>query len=125
MDNWHAPAAISIDFAVIAAAIFATHSLGWIVYPISIVVIGSRQRALSTMVHEAAHGTLTRNNRFARILSTVFSGYLVFSVLNAYKASHVMCHHGRFGDPEFDTDYQYMLEKGGTTYAMSENISGK
>ncbi|HSX64989.1 MAG TPA: fatty acid desaturase, partial [Pseudoxanthomonas sp.] len=117
LDNWHAPAAVIADFAVIAAAIAATQVLGWIVYPISVIVIGSRQRALSTMVHEAAHGTLARSKLFAGVIATVFSGYLIFSTLSAYRASHVAGHHGRFGDPELDADYKYMLDKG--VYDMS------
>jgi len=112
LDNWHAAIAVATDLAIIAAAIAAAQVFGWIVYPISVVVIGSRQRALSTMVHEAAHGTLARNRTFAGIVATVFSGYLVFTTLNAYKASHVAGHHGRFGNPELDPDYKYMLRKG-------------
>lgn len=112
LDNWHAPLAVIADFAIIAAAIAAVHVFGWIAYPISVIIIGSRQRALSTMVHEATHGTLARSKILAGTIATVFSGYLIFSTLNAYKASHVAGHHGRFGSPDLDPDYKYMLDKG-------------
>jgi fatty acid desaturase len=112
LDNWHAPLVLAADFAIIALAILATRTVGWILYPLAIIVIGSRQRALATMVHEASHSTLTRSKGLARILATFFSGYLVLSTFYAYKASHVASHHGHFGDSERDPDYRYMLQKG-------------
>ncbi|HJR72302.1 MAG TPA: fatty acid desaturase family protein [Luteimonas sp.] len=112
LDNWHAPAALIADYAVIAAAIAAVYVIGWVAYPFSIVLIGSRQRALATMVHEASHGTLARSRWMAGAIATVFSGYLIFTTLSAYRVSHVAGHHGRFGDPDLDADYKYMLEKG-------------
>lgn len=112
LDNWHAPLAVIMDFAVIALAIVATQGLGWIFYPVALVLIGSRQRALTTIVHEAAHGTLCRSKTLSFVLATVCSGYLIFQTQRAYQASHVAGHHGRFGDPEHDPDYRYMRSKG-------------
>lgn len=112
LDNWHALLAVATDFAVVATSIFATLHLSWLCYPLALILIGSRQRALATIVHEAAHGTLARSKTLERILATYFSGYLIFSTLNAYRRSHVTGHHGRFGDPDGDADYRYMLDKG-------------
>ncbi len=112
LDNWHAPVAFMLDYAIIMASIVATLYIGWIVYPFAALVIGSRQRALATILHEASHSTLTANKKFSRILATFFSGYLIFSVFSAYKTSHIKYHHGQFGDKELDPDYKYMLEKG-------------
>lgn len=112
LDNWHAPLALLFDFAVIAAAFLATRALGWAVYPVAILIIGSRQRALSTIVHEAAHGTLCRSRALAGLLATVFSGFPLLSTLKAYKSSHLAGHHGCFGAPNLDPDYQYMVSKG-------------
>lgn len=112
LDNWHAIAALALDYTIIATAMLAVHVIGWPAYPFAVVVIGARQRALSTIVHEAAHGTLARSKALTRLLSTVGSGYLVFTTPDAYKASHVTYHHGRFGDPMLDTDFRYMLDMG-------------
>jgi fatty acid desaturase len=112
LDNWHAPVALALDYGVIALAMWCAHWGGWLLYPLAVLVIGARQRALATMVHEAAHGTLARSKKLARLLATVFSGYLVGSTLTTYRASHVTCHHGHFGEASMDTDYRYMLEKG-------------
>jgi fatty acid desaturase len=112
LDNWHALIALACDFGVIVLSIFATLKIGWACYPLALLLIGSRQRALATIVHEASHGTLARNKKLERVLATWFSGYLIFSTLNAYRRSHVTGHHGRFGDPEGDADYRYMLDKG-------------
>ena len=112
LDNWHAPVALALDYAIIAAAMWCVHLGGWLFYPLAVIVIGARQRALATMVHEAAHRTLARSKAFARLLATVFSGYLVGSTLATYKASHVTYHHGHFGEASMDADYRYMIEKG-------------
>jgi len=111
-DNYHALIAIAADYGVIAAAIAAKVAFGWVVYPLCVLVIGSRQRALATIVHEASHNALARNKVLSLILATLFSGYLIFSTFHAYKASHVVGHHGNFGHPELDGDYRFMLEKG-------------
>lgn len=112
LDNWHAPVAVILDYAVIMASIIATLYVGWIIYPLAVLIIGSRQRALATILHEAAHNTLTSNKRFSQILATFFSGYLIFSIFSVYKASHVKYHHGQFGNVELDPDYKYMIGKG-------------
>ena len=112
LDNWHAPLAALADFTVIGLAILAVKGIGWMVYPLAVILIGSRQRALATLLHEAAHGTLALDRTLARFIATFCSGYLIFSTLSAYKESHVMGHHGRFGHPELDPDYRYMLSKG-------------
>lgn len=112
LDNWHAPVALLLDYAIIVAAMGCVHLGGWLFYPLAVIVIGARQRALATMVHEAAHGTLARSKTLARLLATMFSGYLVGSTLATYKASHVTYHHGHFGEASMDVDYRYMLGKG-------------
>lgn len=120
LDNCHGLLAVTADFAVLGAAIAATLASGWALYPLAILVIGSRQRALATILHEAAHGTLARSRTLSFVLGTFFSGYLVFSTLFSYRQSHVVRHHGKFGDPELDDDYRYMLTKG--VYAKSSPI---
>lgn len=112
LDNWHGPLAVLQDFLIIGLSIAACYAAGWVLYPLAVIVIGSRQRALATIVHEAAHSTLTQSRTLSRLLGTFFSGYLIFSTLSAYRRSHVSGHHGRFGDRDHDHDYRYMFGKG-------------
>lgn len=112
LDNHHGILAVLQNFLIVAAAVVLAERFGWVVYLPAIVLIGSRQRALATLTHEAAHGTLARNKILNDMLGTVFSGYAVAMLLRPYKGSHVRDHHGSFGDPETDCDFRYMIEQG-------------
>ncbi len=112
LDNMHGPLAFLQNFLIIATAVILAEQVGWIMYLPAIVLIGSRQRALATLAHEAAHGTLARNKTLNNVLGTVFSGYTVAILLRTYKKTHVRDHHGSFGDPEADCDFRYMIEQG-------------
>lgn len=117
-DNWHAAAAVIEDAVVIALAITLPHLLTpyvpwWVTYvAISVPVIGCRQRALATLLHESAHKTLAHNPRWNYVAGSFLSGYLIFQSWYAYHSSHVVGHHGRFNDPERDPDLKYLLSQG-------------
>ncbi|MGB3639414.1 MAG: fatty acid desaturase family protein [Rivularia sp. (in: cyanobacteria)] len=112
LDNWHCLLALVEDYAIILASIFITYQTHWYTYPLAILVIGSRQRALATLLHEAAHKTLAKNRWLNLIIGSFFSGYLILQTVTAYRQSHVRYHHGHFGNPELDPDYKLMLEEG-------------
>ncbi|MEM7425761.1 MAG: fatty acid desaturase family protein [Pseudomonadota bacterium] len=112
LDNWHGPLALLTDYVVIALAITACVQLGWIAYPFAVIVIGSRQRALATITHEASHRTLMKHTRLNDILGSYLSGYLIGMLFHAYQESHVKSHHGQFGHEEDDADYKYMRDMG-------------
>ncbi len=112
LDNWHCLLALVEDYAIILASILITYQTHWYTYPLAVLVIGSRQRALATLLHEAAHRTLAKNRWLNLIIGSFFSGYLILQTVTAYRQSHVRYHHGHFGDPELDPDYKLMLEEG-------------
>lgn len=112
LDNFHGPIAVLTNIVIVATVIWATLTISWLLYPVALVVIGSRQRAFATMTHEATHRTLARSQGLNRLLGTVFGGYLVWSTFSAYHSSHVRGHHGTFGNPALDADYIYMIERG-------------
>ncbi|MET3438078.1 fatty acid desaturase family protein [Sphingomonas sp. 1185] len=112
LDNIHGPLAVTINIAIVSMAVWSTLQISWLLYPVALLVIGSRQRAFATMMHEATHKTLARNAWLNGLLGTVFGGYLVWSTFSAYHSSHVRGHHGTFGDPALDADYAYMIERG-------------
>lgn len=118
LDNWHAAAAVGEDFAVIAFAVSLPYLLRsfvpwWISYSfLSVPLIGCRQRALATLLHESAHKTLALNPIWNFVAGSFLSGYLVFQSWHAYHWSHVINHHGHFNDSERDPDLKYLVEQG-------------
>lgn len=109
-DNWHAMFALFQDyFFIIIAIVLSEYSYYFL--PLSILVIGSRQRALATILHEASHYALTSNKKFSKILGTYFSGYLIFQSWNSYISSHVKEHHPKLGT-NLDPDYSYYIDSG-------------
>ncbi len=112
LDNMHGPMAALLNLTIVTAAIITVRNTGWYLYPLALLVIGSRQRAMATLMHEAAHGTLAANRTLNFVLGTFFGGYPLFTTFRAYQHSHVTLHHGEFGDPERDDDYRFMLSAG-------------
>src|SRR6185437_64823 len=54
-DNWHFPLAWLEDMAWIAACIAACLTVSMWLYPLAVLIIGARQRGLSTILHDCAH----------------------------------------------------------------------
>ncbi len=106
LDNWHGLLALLLDYAVIAAMIIITLHFVWF-YPVAIFVIGSRQRALATIQHEASHYALAKNKALNYLLGSVLSGHLIFQNFSTYVRSHVRRHHAFLGKENLDPDYQY------------------
>src|SRR5690349_13026414 len=77
LDNWHALIAVSYDYGIITLAILIGY-LEPTLYIVSLVLIGSRQRAFATLLHEATHCCLTKNRRLSYFIGTYLSGYLIF-----------------------------------------------
>lgn len=118
LDNWHGPLALATDWAVIAAAaslceLLRGTALWWPVYLlVALPVIATRQRGLATLLHEAAHGVLTRNRRLGVLLATFPSAYLILQSYRAYRRSHLRDHHGSFGNPLVDPDLRSHIAHG-------------
>lgn len=109
-DNWHGLMALTYDYFVIVIAIVLCE-MSYYFFAITLLLIGSRQRALATVLHEASHSSLTKNKKFGKILGTYFSGYLIFQSWDSYYKSHVKYHHPQLGQ-DTDPDFQYYKESG-------------
>ncbi len=112
LDNWHGLLALLEDYFIILASILITSHITWFFYPIGLLVIGSRQRALSTILHESAHGVLAKNKLLNWVLGTFCSGYLILQQMIPYKKSHCSEHHCYLGNPELDPDFKFYLQEG-------------
>lgn len=104
LDNWHCILAVLEDYIVIIAAVSLSLLYSWWCYPITLVIVGARQRALATLTHEAAHKTLARSRWLNNLAGSALSGHLVFQLLHPYSRSHVSQHHGMFGNVSDDPD---------------------
>lgn len=110
-DNWHALLAVLVGYLIIAAAIVAAEKTLWL-YPLTVLLIGARQRALTTILHDAAHGRAARSRWLNWLVGAYLSGYLIFQAFRPYRQSHVVCHHGHLGHPQRDPDFQLYLDSG-------------
>ncbi len=111
-DNWHAGLAWLEDVVWIAACVWLCVAVSWWCYPLAVLVIGARQRGLSTILHDCAHGVGAADHRVRMLLGTVLTAYPIFQQHYAYKVSHVFTHHPRLGDPDRDPDLRFFIEQG-------------
>ncbi|RUS96564.1 dihydrorhizobitoxine desaturase [Dulcicalothrix desertica PCC 7102] len=116
LDNWHGILALLEDYSLIIISILITYYISWYFYPLAILIIGARQRALATLLHEAAHRTLAKNKHLNFALGTYFSGYLILQTFTGYKKSHVDNHHRYLGHPILDPDYYFHISEGLYSY---------
>jgi fatty acid desaturase len=112
LDNWHGLLAVLEDYTVIFASILATTCISMWFYPIALILIGSRQRALATLLHESAHNILAKNKTLNWLLGTFASGYLIFQQMAPYKASHCLEHHCHLANPDRDPDFKFYQNEG-------------
>lgn len=110
-DNWHALLAWVEDVLWMAACVAVCYQLTWWLYPLAVLVIGARQRGLSTILHDCAHGVGAADRRLQMFIGTVLTAYPIFQQHYAYKVSHVYTHHPRLGDPNRDPDLQFFIEQ--------------
>jgi hypothetical protein len=83
---------------LIALATAATLAYGWVAVPFSLLVIGSRQRALGTCLHDASHRSLDGNRRRSRLLANVLFCWPLWVSMAIYRDEHNR-HHKFLGDP--------------------------
>jgi fatty acid desaturase len=109
---WRALLAIATDWALIALSGGAIYWAVWssqtqwalAVLPIGWMVIGTRMRALATILHEAAHRLLVRQRWLNILFGTLLSGWWIAQLHCRYFASHVLGHHRWLGHPVKDPD---------------------
>ncbi|SRR5579883_492017 len=112
LDNWHGIQALLEDYFLILTSILLTYYIGWYFYPLAVLIIGARQRALATLLHEASHNTLARNKYLNFVLGTFFSGYFILQTFTGYRKSHVYYHHRYLGHPILDPDFYFHISEG-------------
>ena len=112
LDNWHALLLVLEDYLIIGLSIASCYLISWYLYPVAVLIIGARHRGLANLLHASVHRTLAKNPLLNFLLGSIFSGYLIFQQVVIYQQSHVLQHHGNFGDSVKDPDYNYHIEAG-------------
>lgn len=78
------------------------HSVWWL--PLAMVVIGSRQRALVVLTHDASHFLLAKSRYINDVVANLFLCLPMVKSLKYYRAVHIP-HHINLGHSRRDTDY--------------------
>lgn len=94
-DNWHGPLSLCFDWLVIVGAVIVVVLCNYrpLLYVAGVLVVGSRQRALRSLMHEASHAKLTRHGPLNIWLGRLLIAWPLFSGLSAYTCAH--CEHHR------------------------------
>src|SRR3990167_2344615 len=102
--HWYNFVFLFMDYGLIFLSIAA--SIGFhnpFIYFISVLVIGSRMRALENLLHETSHGALFKSRFLNNTLGLFLCAFPIGSSLHAYRKSH-MAHHTYLGNKEKDPD---------------------
>ncbi len=111
LDNYHGIFAVLWDYLQIILTIAIScfmHNI--FMYLFAVLFIGTRQRALATILHESAHRILAKNRKLNDFLGKYPSGYLIFQTFEKYRQSHVIKHHGFLGIENKDPDYDFYIQ---------------
>lgn len=94
-ENWRNGLYLLADWLVVAGTVAATRFVGmhWIVYGVAVLVIGSRQRALMNLLHEASHNKLFKPSPANNWLGKLCTGFPLLFSLSGYVCAHCR-HHG-------------------------------
>jgi len=99
--GWIGPMLVVHCWAVIALAVVAGVLIPWLI-PLCVMVIGTRQLGLAILMHEAAHGGLSRNQRLNDFLGHWLCAVPIGASLAAYRPYHLS--HHRFAQQPEDPD---------------------
>lgn len=102
LQGWRPAGDVSLDIAVIATALILALEVPWAA-PIALLVLGNRQRALGNILHDAAHGNLTRNRVLNDLVTRALIAPLLFLSLSQYRELHFR-HHLDLGAKGADPD---------------------
>jgi fatty acid desaturase len=102
-DNWHNISYLAFDWLIVAAAIAVAvaSDMNPLVYMVVVLVIGSRQRALMNLVHEASHKKLFKKRLANDWVGKLLAAWPLLTSLSAYVCAHCR-HHGYLWDESKD-----------------------
>src|SRR6478609_9509350 len=96
-------------------------------YVLAVILIGSRQLGLAILMHDGAHGCLSRNERRNLLFSQWFCAYPVFAETLAYRRYH-LTHHMRTqqeDDPDLVLSKPFPITRASYRRKFWRDISGQ
>ena len=110
---------IALDWSCLFAALWSVMLWGWWAAPVSLLVIGNRQRALGNVLHDCGHRNLSRRAQVNDLIARTLVAPLLFADFEQYRKTH-LAHHMHLGHPQNDPDY--MSCAGGTRNCWRETF---
>ncbi len=95
---------IAMDWTIVAAAALVVTQLGLMAVPAGLLLIGSRQRALGNILHDASHFSLARRHDVNDWITKIVLAPPLFLSLSSYRKAHTL-HHLHLGIPSMDPDF--------------------
>ena len=89
------------------AAAVAIYSESWLVYPLAVIVIASRQHALGVLMHDASHSKLFSNRTANEVIGNILCALPVGMTVARYRADHFRHHNA----PNTDRDPYFAIFK--------------
>ena len=103
--------AFGIDWLLISTSVVVVAKFSLAFLPLSLLIIGSRQRALSNLIHDASHRNLFPQNRLNDWITNFFAAFPMLESVRFYRNSH-MLHHRHLGSGTLDPDSASHLRYG-------------
>lgn len=72
--------------------IFCMAALPWWLYPVSLLIIGSRLHAIGVLLHETIHGRSLRFGKWTETFNDVFMAFPILLTFEGYRRQHVKHH---------------------------------
>lgn len=113
-------------WGVIAGAMALTAWQWWLA-PLAFIVIGSRQLGLAILMHDAAHGILTKSKRLNDFLGQWFLAYPVFTDLVPYRVYHLKHHRStqQPDDPDLELSKHFPITRESFRRKLIRDITGQ
>jgi fatty acid desaturase len=90
---WRWLLGVAIEWTMIAGSMWLCwHFRWWWLWPLAIVVIGTRQHALGIMAHEGTHFLVSRNRHLNDFLANALSAYPITYPVQGYRTFHLEHH---------------------------------
>jgi fatty acid desaturase len=126
--EWKGMALIAHAWAVILGSIALVAVFpNPLTYIVAVILIGSRQLGLAILMHDGAHGCLSRNEKRNLFLSQWFCAYPVFAETLAYRRYH-LTHHARTqqeDDPDLVLSAPFPITRASYRRKLWRDISGQ
>jgi fatty acid desaturase len=126
--EWKGMALIAHAWAVILGSIALVAVFpNPLTYILAVILIGSRQLGLAILMHDGAHGCLSRNEKRNLFLSQWFCAYPVFAETLAYRRYH-LTHHARTqqeDDPDLVLSAPFPITRASYRRKFWRDISGR